>query len=86
MRPVRLAPCLAAALVWSCGSSGGGPAPGPGPGAPTPAAANMYPSWLTVEYARTFLMSVAVIPIVAAKIAVRAPTAATTAIASGACT
>ena len=26
--------------------------------APTPAARNMYPSWLTVEYASTFLMSV----------------------------
>src|SRR3990172_398890 len=43
----------------------------------------MVPSWLTVEYASTFLMSVATTPIVAANNAVAAPTPATTAIASG---
>ena len=52
--------------------------------APTPSARNMYPSWLTVEYASTRLMSFCTRPIVAAKIAVTAPTVATTAIATGA--
>ena len=51
--------------------------------APTPAARNMYPSCETVEYARTFLMSFCAKPIVAAKIAVNAPTQATTSIAVG---
>ena len=46
--------------------------------APTPTPTNMYPSWLTVEYARTRLMSVWTSPIVAAKTAVRTPTHATT--------
>ena len=43
----------------------------------------MYPSWLTVEYASTFLMSFCASPIVAAKIAVSPPTAAITSIAVG---
>ena len=34
--------------------------------APRPTAANMYPSWLTVEYASTRLMSVCTRPTVAA--------------------
>src|SRR5436309_14794339 len=38
----------------------------------------MYPSWLTVEYASTRLMSVCTRAIVAAKIAVAVPTHATT--------
>src|SRR5215813_3291238 len=46
--------------------------------APTPQAMNMKPGCETVEYASTFLMSFCVIPIVAAKIAVAAPTSATT--------
>jgi hypothetical protein len=53
--------------------------------APTPAPRNMKPSWLTVEYASTFLMSVCARPIVAAKSAVIQPTTATTIIAPGAC-
>src|SRR5271165_1466618 len=44
----------------------------------------MYPSWLTVEYARIFLMSVWVIAMVAAKSAVIAPVHAITAEAPGA--
>ena len=51
--------------------------------APAPAARNMYPSWETVEYASTFLMSFWARPIVAAKRAVTPPTAATTSIAVG---
>jgi len=43
-----------------------------------PTAANMYPSWLTVEYASTRLMSGCTRPTVAAKIAVAVPTHATT--------
>src|SRR5687767_11263178 len=50
--------------------------------APTPAARNMNPSCDTVEYARTFLMSFWAMPIDAAKIAVTAPTMATTSDAS----
>ena len=34
---------------------------------------NMYPNWLIVEYAKTFLMSFCIRPIVAAKNAVPAP-------------
>src|SRR5262245_20905003 len=45
--------------------------------APTPAARNMYPSWLTVEYASTRLMSYCTSAIEAARIAVSAPTVAT---------
>ena len=52
--------------------------------APTPQARNMYPSCDTVEYARTRLMSVWQMPIVAEKIAVTAPMTATTIIVSGA--
>ena len=55
----------------------------PAPNAPTPTPTNMKPSWLTVEYAKTFLMSVCAKPIVAAYKAVNAPTQATTVIASG---
>src|SRR5512139_1892595 len=44
----------------------------------------MNPSCDTVEYASTFLMSVAARPMLAANAAVRAPTPATTAIAAGA--
>ena len=43
-----------------------------------PAARNMKPSWLTVEYASTRLMSVCTIAIVPAISAVTAPTTATT--------
>jgi hypothetical protein len=50
--------------------------------APTPAAMNMNPSCETVEYARTFLMSFCASPIEAAKVAVMAPTMATTSEAS----
>ena len=39
---------------------------------------NMKPSCETVEYASTFLMSFCVMPMMAAKIAVAAPTSATT--------
>ena len=46
--------------------------------APTPSASIMYPSWLTVEYASTRLMSFITRPIDAAKIAVNAPMTATT--------
>src|SRR5215208_5606677 len=52
--------------------------------APTPSAANMYPSWLNVEYASTRLMSVWVIAIDAARMAVKMPIAATTTMTSGA--
>ena len=45
---------------------------------------NMYPSCETVEYARTFLMSVCVMPIVAANSAVSVPITATTIRAIGA--
>src|SRR5215212_8075043 len=41
--------------------------------APEPTARNMYPSWDTVEYASTFLMSFWAQAMVAAKNAVRAP-------------
>src|SRR5687768_1822838 len=51
--------------------------------APTPTPTNMYPSCDTVEYARTFLMSHCLRPIVAAKIAVTAPTTATVRLATG---
>src|SRR5437667_959127 len=51
--------------------------------APTPTPMNMYPSWDIVEYARTFLMSHCLSPIVAAKIAVTAPTTATVSEATG---
>ena len=44
----------------------------------------MYPSWLTVEYARTRLMSLATRPIVAANTAVMPPMSATTVMASDA--
>ena len=44
--------------------------------APDPTARNMYPSWLTVEYASTFLMSFWATAIVAANNAVAAPTIA----------
>src|SRR5213082_224863 len=50
---------------------------------PTPTLMNMKPSWLTVEYARTFLMSYWKKPIDAANSAVRTPTTATTVIAGG---
>ncbi len=53
--------------------------------APAPAPKNMYPSWETVEYASTFLMSFCASPMVAAKIAVSPPTTATTRSAVGAC-
>jgi hypothetical protein len=55
----------------------------PAANAPTPQASIMYPSWLTVEYARTFLMSFCVKAMVAAKMAVSAPTPAMTCIATG---
>src|ERR1019366_9495721 len=58
----------------------------PAPNAPTPNARNMYPSCETVEYASTRLMSFCTRPMVAAKIAVRAPTIATVFIAFGAST
>src|SRR5262249_4025830 len=51
--------------------------------APTPTPMNMKPSWLTVEYASTFLMSYWKKPIVAAKSAVKTPTNATKVIAPG---
>src|SRR5256885_10814641 len=51
--------------------------------APTPTPRNMNPSWLTVEYASTFLMSFCTSPIVAAKNAVAAPIVATVAIVNG---
>src|SRR5208282_3403415 len=51
--------------------------------APTPIAANMYPSWLTVEYASTFLMSFCAMPMVAANSAVAPPTSAITPIVNG---
>src|SRR4051812_23858295 len=44
--------------------------------APEPTARNMYPSWLTVEYASTFLMSRWLTATVAANSAVAAPTIA----------
>ena len=44
----------------------------------------MKPSWLTVEYARTFLMSFCVIATVAAMIAVAAPIVAMMAMTVGA--
>ncbi len=43
----------------------------------------MNPSWLTVEYASTFLMSFCASPIEAANTAVNPPTTATTSIAVG---
>ena len=46
-------------------------------------ARNMKPNWLTVEYARTFLMSVCATAIVAANSAVAAPTEAMTVPAHG---
>src|SRR6266581_3758779 len=51
--------------------------------APTPTPMNMYPSCEIVEYASTFLMSHCLSPIVAAKIAVSAPTTATVSDATG---
>ena len=56
----------------------------PAANAPQPAAANMKPSWLTVEYASTFLISFCTQPIVAASSAVSAPITAITAIVVGA--
>src|ERR1700722_4091599 len=56
----------------------------PAENAPTPHAMNMYPSCDTVEYARTFLISVCAMPIVAAKKAVIVPMMATTVSAIGA--
>src|SRR5215469_16689600 len=53
--------------------------------AATPQAMNMYPSCEMVEYARTFLMSVCAMPMVAAKKAVKVPMIATTIKALGAC-
>src|SRR6266436_5951977 len=53
----------------------------PAENAPTPQARNIYPNWLTVEYARTFLMSVCTSPMVAAKNAVAHPMMATASIA-----
>ena len=55
----------------------------PAPNAPAPHAINMNPSWETVEYASTFLMSVCPNAISAANSAVNAPTMATTALATG---
>jgi len=52
--------------------------------APAPTPMNMYPSCETVEYARTFLMSVCAKPMIAAKSAVAAPTSITTAEVAGA--
>src|ERR1035438_1189888 len=46
--------------------------------APTPSARNMYPSWLTVEYASTRLISFCTSAMVAARMAVSAPITATT--------
>ena len=51
---------------------------------PVPTPTNMKPSWLTVEYASTFLMSFCAKPMIAANSAVAAPTSATIAIAAGA--
>src|SRR6266581_1040067 len=51
--------------------------------APTPTATNMVPSWLTVEYASTRLMSFCRSAIVAPSSAVRAPTHPTTISAAG---
>ena len=51
--------------------------------APVPSAMAIYPSWLTVEYATTRLMSYCVTAMVAAMNAVSAPTIATTSIAVG---
>src|SRR2546425_11660116 len=51
--------------------------------APTPTATNMVPSWLTVEYASTRLMSFCLSAIVAPSSAVRAPTHPTTISAAG---
>ena len=56
----------------------------PAPKAPTPIARNMYPSWLTVEYASTRLMSFWTMPMVPANSAVAAPMTATTCSVSGA--
>jgi hypothetical protein len=56
----------------------------PAPYAPTPMARNMYPSWLTVEYASTRLMSFWTMPMVPANSAVAAPITATTCSVSGA--
>ena len=53
--------------------------------APTPRAIIMYPSWLTVEYASTRLMSFITSPMDAANMAVNAPTIATTVIISLRC-
>src|SRR6266581_7278638 len=50
----------------------------PAANAPTPSARNMYPSWLTVEYASTRLISFCTSAMVAARIAVNAPIEATT--------
>ncbi len=46
--------------------------------APTPTPRNMNPSWDTVEYASTFLMSFCTSPMLAANRAVKHPTPATT--------
>ena len=51
--------------------------------APVPTPRNMYPSWETVEYANTRLMSHCLRAMVAANRAVRAPTPATVALATG---
>ena len=50
---------------------------------PVPTPANMKPSWLTVEYASTFLKSFWAKPMIAANSAVAAPTIATIASAAG---
>src|SRR5437763_4987074 len=52
--------------------------------APDPTPTNMYPSWDTVEYASTFLMSHCFNPIDAANTAVSAPTRTTVRPATGA--
>src|SRR5213594_164234 len=49
----------------------------PAVNAPTPHARNIYPNWLTVEYASTRLMSFCTRPIDAAQMAVAAPITAT---------
>ena len=51
---------------------------------PVPTPANMKPSWLTVEYASTFLKSFWAKPMMAANSAVAAPTRATIASMAGA--
>ena len=51
--------------------------------APTPIASIMYPSWLIVEYASTFLMSVCTIATSAASVSVMQPMIATNCCASG---